>query len=99
MDTHNIAFSISRVNIGNTLLLYVASQATNDQLQNALSEIVSMGRVDRDLHGFNRFRLVIAVRTGQLDPGIAKNRFETAAAGDNKMHIHFVQSKDICGLI
>jgi hypothetical protein len=99
LRNQHIPFSISRFNIGDTLLLYVASPASSDQLQNALSEIACMGRDDRDLHGFNRFRLVIADRISLLNPKIAERQFIAEAAGDGKMHIHFVEEKDVCGLI
>jgi hypothetical protein len=98
IQASDLPFGISRINIGNTLLIFIARPASSEHLQSALYKLVVMGREDRDSHGFNRFRFVVAGSENELEFDLVSRRFEEYVRGDEKMHIHFVHAKDVDSL-
>ena len=98
IDTLELDFAISRLDIGNTLLIYIARPASQAELYNAMAKIVSEGRRDRDINGFNRFRLVVAGDLEELKADSAAKNFAAEIGADEKMHIHFVKVDLVDGL-
>ncbi|MEJ2620775.1 MAG: hypothetical protein P8163_11050 [Candidatus Thiodiazotropha sp.] len=98
VENRDLSLTITRIDIGSTLLVYVVFPMSNEQLLQALAELVFVGRSDRDQHDLNRFRLVIADHSDSSDLDLTKRRFYEVAGEDNKLHIHFVRATDIDGL-
>jgi len=91
-------FDITRIDIGNTLLVYVARPGPGTALRDAVTSVAAEGRRDRDAHGFNRFRFVVA---GETTPPVrdgVTTAFARAIDGDEKMHLHFVDAEAVAGL-
>jgi hypothetical protein len=84
--------------IGNTLLIYIARPASIEELRNAMAKVVSEGRRDRDINGFNRFRLVVAGDLEEPEADSAAKNFAAEIGADEKMHIHFVRADMVDGL-
>ncbi len=93
-----LSFSTTRINIGDTLLIYIVRPASSAELQEAIKKIVLDGREDRNTHRFNRFRLVIAADEKGLEADIATRKFAAEIGEDEKMHIHFVKVEVVDGL-
>jgi hypothetical protein len=89
---------VSRIDIGNTLLIYVVRPASNAQLREAISAIVKAAKADRDGNGFNRFRCVVVGNEKDLEFVRLRSLFADEIAGDEKMHLHIVLPEDISGL-
>ena len=90
-----LPLNFTRINVGDTLLVYIVRPGSGGELQDAIKGIISAGKGDRDVHGFNRFRLVIAGDENKLDPQIATNNFLREVGEDQKMHIHFVRTEAV----
>jgi hypothetical protein len=98
IDTLELGFSISRLDIGNTLLIYIARPASQEELRNAMAKVVSEGRRDRDINGFNRFRLVVASDLEEPEADSAAKKFAAEVGADEKMHLHFIRADLVDGL-
>jgi hypothetical protein len=95
---YELPFDVLRINIGDTLLIYLFRPASNEQLQGAVKSFVLTGRKDRDINGFNRFRLVIVGDDKGLEFDIAARKFAAETGEDEKLHIHFVKVEAVDGL-
>jgi predicted lipid carrier protein YhbT len=93
-----LPFSMTRINIGNTLLIYIARPNSDEELQDAIKAIVLTGKQDRDTHRFNRFRLVIAGDEKGIASDIVTGKFTSEIGEDEKMHLHFVKLESVDGL-
>jgi hypothetical protein len=93
-----LSLGTTRINIGDTLLIYIVRPASSAELQEAINKIVLAGREDRNTHRFNRFRLVIAGDEKGLEADIATRKFADEIEEDEKMHIHFVKVEVVDGL-
>ena len=82
----------SRINLGNRLLIYVASLGKENPSE-VLPALMTRGKQERDRLGFNRFRLVIATDVPG-DAGKAADAFETSEK-DEKMHLHVLPTDGI----
>jgi hypothetical protein len=79
---------ITRLVIGDRLLIYVLDAGRGDLGGGALETLSAQGRADRDLHGLNRFRLVIASsRPRELVPALP-DRFASSVGHDDRAHLH-----------
>jgi len=89
---------ITRIVIGNRLLIYVIHPGTENDLSDGIELIGLAGKADRDANSYNRFRLVVSIaeRVAHND-GVAE-RFSNAFAGDEKMHVHVVREEQMEGL-
>lgn len=82
---------ITRINIGDTLLVYIVNDSLMDNYESITRALVSAGKGDRDRFGFNRFRLVLS-GDDRLDlQNKIKNVFLSLIGGDEKLHLHFVK--------
>lgn len=82
LDTGQVAgLAYARVVIGARLLIWLARRAGAAQA----AELARHGLSDRDAHGYNRFRLVLAETDAGTEVG-----FRAAVGGDAKAHLHAV---------
>jgi len=94
-ETH--AQEITRIVIGDTLLIYIMHPDSADDLVGGVEAIGSGGKIDRDTHGYNRFRLVVADDERSVQRDKVAACFSSVFV-DEKMHIHFVHEALIAGL-
>ncbi len=80
----------TRIVIGDTLLIYILPDTPAETVVENIRHLVAAGKQDRDRHGYNRFRLVLRSRDRKDREDSAENAFIDEAAGDEKLHIHFV---------
>ena len=74
-----LPLAATRINVGNTLLIYVIRPESHKELLGAIGKLVSKGRADRDGNGFNRFRLVIAGDARELNSNVATGKLSAEA--------------------
>lgn len=77
--------------VGSRLLIRVFEAPSDPAAAGWLERLVADGRSARDRHGYNRFRLVIVARApGEITSGRGglDSRFERAATGDERAHLH-----------
>jgi hypothetical protein len=96
-DRPELPSGTTRINIGDTLLIYILRPISAEALLSSIERIVFAGKEDRDSHGFNRFRLVIAEDEKRLGSDLAVSKFSTETGNDEKMHIHFVATELVEG--
>ncbi len=89
---------ITRIVIGNRLLIYVIPPDSENDLSDRIELIGLAGKADRDANLYNRFRLVVSIAEGAARNDHAAKGFSNAFAGDEKMHIHFVREELLVGL-
>lgn len=92
------ASQVTRINIGDTLLIYIIHPDSEEELKGNVKHLTSIGREDKVSNNFNRFRLVVAGDEAALNTDVVVNRFATEVSNDEKMHIHFVKAETIDGL-
>ena len=85
-----------KINIGNRLLIYVIALNDSNLLKNCLPALFSIGKKERDLSGFNRFRLVIVTEEKNLMTRIAETFFNDLVDKDDKMHLHVIAKNEVC---
>lgn len=76
----------ARLVIGARLLIYIA-QAPDAAV---LEGLVVAGKRERDMHGLNRFRLVIISDDVDSREGALAGKFHSALDEDEKAHIHVI---------
>jgi len=89
---------VTRIVIGNRLLIYVIHPETENDLSDRIELIGLAGKADRDANLYNRFRLVVSIAERVAHNDSVAERFSNAFAGDEKMHIHFVLEELLEGL-
>jgi hypothetical protein len=88
------AVSYSRINIGNRLLVYISAFNPKDMSSQKLPALIRTGKEERDMLGFNRFRLVIGTDNPDDVRKIAVDMCE-GSGKDEKIHLHIIHAKDI----
>lgn len=78
------------INIGNKLLVLIATVGEVDLLRTVLSQLVLAGMKERDKHGFNRFRLVLQTQKVESVENKALDIFHSLNP-DEKVHLHVVK--------
>ncbi|HUN55194.1 MAG TPA: hypothetical protein VMU29_08575 [Smithella sp.] len=89
---------ITRIVVGNTLLIYVIRPESDNNLFDSVELIGLVGKNDRDLNNYNRFRLVVSIVEDFAHNDTISERFSSIFATDEKMHIHFVRKELLEGL-
>ena len=84
----------SRINIGNRLLVYLFRTDNKQFILDEMKQNLRMGVADRDENGFNRFRLVYAMRQ-PADAGVSVKKIFDSMNVDDRTHIHVVNSQII----
>ena len=89
-----------RIAIGGRLLVDLIEGVLVEDVKRDIQAWTRSGRIERDRAGLNRFRLVIGL--DGLDPADAggiQDAFAAACdAGDDRMHLHVVESDAIPAL-
>jgi hypothetical protein len=86
---------VMRLLVGNRLLVYVLGRDGSELSPEALETLCEAGRVDRDSHGLNRFRLVVASAQPAGLPSALMECFQSAACGDDRAHLHLLASDEL----
>ena len=89
---------ITRVVVGDTLLIYVMQRESSGNLVDRVESIGLAGKTDRDTNNYNRFRLVVSGFEDVAQQKEISERFSKSFNTDEKMHIHFVNKELIDGL-
>lgn len=84
-----------RVNIGNTLLIYIVREVLDDDYEKNIRQLLLAGKSDRDGNNFNRFRLVVAGGQAVDKTEKIKEVFSSIAGADEKLYLHFVETKSL----
>lgn len=80
----------NKINIGNRLLIYIIEVNNTDFIENKLRTLVSVGKTTRDIHGFNRLRIVIATDKKKEVGDAAESIFKTLESVDEKVYLHII---------
>jgi hypothetical protein len=83
-----------RLVVGSRLLVYICRTAENCAPATAARVLAHRGRTDRDAHGYNRFRLVLAPDDRSMFRA-AEDAFAGAMEGDDRMFLHALSPHDL----
>lgn len=88
----------NRINVGGRLLVYVVDAEGPSFVRSHVADLLEAGRKDRDVHKFNRFRLVlVAARDSGVQ--LEVNRvLKLSKAVDEKVHLHVLEKSDVTAL-
>jgi hypothetical protein len=89
-----IEAEITRLDVGGRLLVYIVEPAGAEPLTTVVSGAVAAGLADRERHGFNRFRLVLATAEPVSIEPAARATFDAAELPDDRVHLHVVAVED-----
>jgi hypothetical protein len=87
--------SIVQLLVGSRLLIHVVAPPDGATANGWIEQLAANGRAERDRHGYNRFRLVIASPAPLTSAREIEVRFARAILGDPKAHLHFVGSDQL----
>jgi hypothetical protein len=86
---------VVQLQVGFRLLIHVVAPPDGATASDWIEQLAANGRTERDRHGYNRFRLVIASPTPPESVRNIRERFARAIVGDKKAHLHFVSSDQL----
>lgn len=98
LQTGECEKEITRVIVGDVLLIYVIQRESSGNLLDSVESIGLAGKTDRDANNYNRFRLVVSGFKDVAQQKEISERFSKSFSTDEKMHIHFVNKELIDGL-
>lgn len=81
--------------VGSRLLIHVVAMPADTALGDWIEQLATNGRVARDRHGYNRFRLVIASPPSAAPPRGISERFARAVTGDAHAHLHLLGADEL----
>jgi hypothetical protein len=84
-----------RLVIGDRLLIHLVAASGRPDLLARIEELATAGRDERDRHGYNRFRLVIAMPAAVGDAASLGQRFSRALNGDDRAHLHVLAADQL----
>ncbi|UCE79460.1 MAG: hypothetical protein JSV13_02180 [Nitrospiraceae bacterium] len=84
-----------KIDVGGRLLIYVFAADTAICAVNALPELVSIGKDERDSNGYKRLRIVIATPDPETVGPIAEGTFRKLGSIDEKVHLHIIHSDEL----
>lgn len=84
--------------IGDRLLLLVIGSCAWPQVLQRLEPLLRYGRELRDVHGYNRFRLVVACERLADARSALLERWRTLPDKDDRVHLHVVSPAALVGL-
>jgi hypothetical protein len=84
-----------RINVGNRLLIYIITSVSESDIAQKIKAALASGVAERNKHGLNRFRLVVATSGSGKIQELAEMAFNESGQHDEKTHLHFVKDKDI----
>ena len=80
--------------IGGRLFVAVVAADDRQAIRSSLGRMVEAGRDYRDLHGYNRFRLVIATDDVEAR-SVLEQQFAALPNSDEKSHLHVVSQEEL----
>jgi hypothetical protein len=90
---------VKRLLIGGRLLIYVTDSMPPESLPEVVSTLLARGCAERDAGGYNRFRLVIGAEDPARVAHDIEAGFTSAAAGDERLHMHVVATSALPTLL
>jgi hypothetical protein len=81
--------------VGGRLLIYVFTADTVVRAANALPELVSIGKDERDSKGYKRLRIVIATCDPETVGPLVEDTFIRLESIDEKIHLHIIHSDEL----
>ncbi len=88
-----------RLVIGERLLIYVLEHAQFKAANLQLSDLLTAGRRDRDMQGYNRFRAVLSDSVDATTEALLQAEWQRLAAGDERVHLHLVQPASLARIV
>lgn len=88
LRTADGAIGYTRLLVGHRLLIYILDSAADRVADGALADLIARGRRERNEHGYNRFRLVIAGGEPEYEFAAVQHAFDRAAGNDERVHLH-----------
>lgn len=82
--------SMSRINIGGRLLLYIAPEVPAAILEKELANLLRSGVADRDTHGNNRLRLVVGCDDEEIRRRHWDEWLRSLLPEDDRVHLHLL---------
>jgi hypothetical protein len=85
--------ALTELRVGSRLLIRIVAAPDHAAAAGWLERLAADGRGARDLHGYNRFRLVVVAPSQEAAPGGLDGlaaRFAGATAGDDRTHLHLL---------
>jgi hypothetical protein len=76
--------------VGRRLLIQLVALPRDAMAADWIERLATAGRVARDRHGYNRFRLVVVTSPGQAVPAGLDERFARLAGTDERIHLHCI---------
>ncbi len=76
--------------IGSRLLIQLVMPPQDVTAAGWIERLATAGRVARDCHSYNRFRLVVVTSPGQAVPAGLDERFARLANADERIHLHLI---------
>jgi hypothetical protein len=86
---------VRRLTVGGRLLIHVVAVPPDSTAVGWLERLVTDGVSQRDLGGFNRFRLVLVAPDVAETPADLESRFARAAGSDDRAHLHLVAASEL----
>lgn len=90
---------VSRIVIGNRLLIYLAPDNKEMPIKTLFQQLVPLGKNERDESGYNRFRLVVYADEFSFDPAEASLLFSTFVKNDDRIFFHTVEKRSLSHLL
>lgn len=90
---------ISRILIGNQLLIYLVPVDGQTDLSEMLPRCIQAGTKERDSKGYNRFRLVLTAEDREFDGAGAAFLFSSLSQGDDRLFLHCIERDDLSELL
>jgi len=86
---------LTRLVIGERLLVYVVEPQSGVDLETETVELVTAGRAERDACGLNRFRLVLALAQPMHARPDLEAWFSRAVGADDRAHLHLLSAQEL----
>ncbi len=90
---------VVRLVVGDRLLIYIVENDEVGSREDVVQALAQAGRLDRDEHGLNRFRLVVAGDCDERRETALRERFESSTAQDARTHLHVVAPDALPGVL
>ena len=86
---------MARLDAGGRLLVYLVEVSSTEAVDALVATALESGLADRDGHGFNRFRLVLATASPATIKPAARAAFDDCARPDDRVHLHVIAVEEL----
>ena len=94
----NCQLDVTKILVGQRLLVFVVFADNGAALLKELPGVIVFGKRERDLYGYNRFRLVVATDGTEAIGPLAQEAFRNSQILDEKIHLHVVSGDEVAKL-